>query len=317
MLESIGKATTKALTATSTLPNQNFAEPLTNVSVKSPTWLPSFFVVGPPRTGTSWIHEILRRHVNLPSAVKETRFFDTHFHRGLDWYEAYYQHASDRIRIGEIAPTYFASSAARERIAQLIPSAMIVCIFRHPVERLWSLYRLKSAYGMIHCNLENALVRDPELLESSKYASHLKAWQLAFGKQNVLATVYEDLCCGPQRFMDQLADFIGISRFSIADSDLRRVHQSDSLSYPRNYCRTRSATAVADWFKARRLGRLVTAFNGSPLRKYVIGGGPPFPEIPQGIVRHVCELLRPEVEELETLLNRDLSAWKSCDPIRS
>jgi hypothetical protein len=28
--------------------------------------LPSFFVVGPPRTGTSWLHEVLRWHAVLP-----------------------------------------------------------------------------------------------------------------------------------------------------------------------------------------------------------------------------------------------------------
>jgi len=96
--------------------------------------LPSFFVVGPPRTGSSWLHEVLSPHALLPSPSKETRFFDTHFNRGLKWYSDHYTKSAERQRMGEVAPTYFASAAARERIAQTAPEAKIVCVFRNPVD---------------------------------------------------------------------------------------------------------------------------------------------------------------------------------------
>jgi len=79
--------------------------------------LPSFFVIGPPRTGTSWLHNVLSQRAWLSSPTKETRFFDRHFHRGIDWYISHYRAADEGRRIGEIAPTYFASNEARERIA--------------------------------------------------------------------------------------------------------------------------------------------------------------------------------------------------------
>src|SRR5579862_2208043 len=85
--------------------------------------LPSFFIVGPPRTGTSWLHEILRRHAVLPFPTKETRFFDCHFHRGIEWYRAHYPRERATLPVGEIAPTYFASREARERMAQVVPGA--------------------------------------------------------------------------------------------------------------------------------------------------------------------------------------------------
>jgi hypothetical protein len=68
---------------------------------------------------------------------------------------------------------------------------------------------------------------------------------------------------------------------------------------------------MADWFKARRLDKLVATVRNSPLRKFFLGGGPPFAELPQEIALGLYELFRPEVEELESMLNRDLSAWKS------
>ena len=72
--------------------------------------LPSFFVIGPPRTGTTWLYEVLREHTVLPAPTKETRFFDTHFHRGLDWYAAHFPSSTGDRMVGEVAPTYFASS---------------------------------------------------------------------------------------------------------------------------------------------------------------------------------------------------------------
>jgi hypothetical protein len=272
--------------------------------------LPSFFIVGPPRTGTSWLHEILSSHTLLPSPSKETRFFDTHFHRGLKWYLAHYENSKGERRIGEVAPTYFASALARERMMRIVPDAKIVCVFRNPVARLVSLYRLKRAYGLIRWTLEQAIERDPELMESSCYASNLKQWQQSFGADNILAGIYDDLLENPQSFTDSVVDFIGVSRFQLKASQRRLVHHSKGMTYPRNYYGTRGAMMVADWMKARRLDRFVLAFKSSPLCKLVLGGGDPFPHLPADVSRRLYEMFRPEVEELEALLNRDLSSWK-------
>ena len=272
--------------------------------------LPSFFVVGPPRTGSSWLHEVLTPHTHLPSPSKETRFFDTHFHRGLKWYMAHYAKAGQSRRRGEVAPTYFASPAARERMAQTVPEAKIVCVFRSPVERIVSLYRLKRAYGLIPWGFTEAIEHDPELMASSKYATTLKLWQRSFGANNVMACIYDDLRASPQAFVDGVVDFIGVPRFALAEWQYGFVHDSEKMTDPRSYYRTRSATMVADWFKARRLDRVVSAFKRSRLRKLVLGGGPPFPKLPAEMLQRLNEKLQPEVEQLEEMLQRDLSAWK-------
>jgi hypothetical protein len=273
--------------------------------------LPSFFIVGPPRTGTSWLHSILTKQTVLPSPTKETRFFDTHFHRGIAWYRAHYPGSNHGLPVGEVAPTYFASPEARERIARIFPRTKAVCIFRNPIDRVFSLYRLKRAYGMISGSLEQAIARDPELMESSKYATHLAAWQLKLGKDRILPTLYDDLRNEPQRYIDTLADFIGVQRFALSEIQVSYVHSSAYMTHPRNYYWTRGATAMADWFKARRLGGVVAAVKSSPLLKLFLGGGPAFEELPPTVALKLYELFRPEVEKLEEMLNRDLSAWKS------
>ena len=272
--------------------------------------LPSFFIIGPPRTGTSWLHEILKEHTLLPKLSKETRFFDIHFHRGAEWYRAHFKNTHQERIVGEVAPTYFASSHARERIAKTVPGAKVVCIFRDPVDRILSLYRLKRAYGLIPWNFEQAIVRDPELTESSKYATNLKEWRRVLGADRVLPTVYDDMRDEPQSYIDAVVDFIGVPRFTLTPPQLKRIFASEGLTHPRSYFRTRGATMMADWCKARRLDRVVTTVKNSRLLKLFLGGGRPFADLSQDVALGLYEYFRPEVEELEVVLNRDFSQWK-------
>jgi len=272
--------------------------------------LPSFFIIGPPRTGTTWLHEILRHRAILPKGTKETRFFDIHFQRGLRWYQAHYPSPNGTQVVGEVAPTYFASRPACHRIQDVVPTAKVVCIFRNPVDRIVSLYRVKRAYGFIPWNFDEALRRDPELIESGRYATHLRAWQRAFGSDQILTTFYDDLRSDPQEFVNVLADFIGISRFTLPSHALKAIYTSESMTHPRSYYRTHRATVLADWLKARRLGRLVGLINSSPIRRLFLGGGARFAQPTQEISKSVYELFDNEIEQLETLVNRDLSAWK-------
>lgn len=273
--------------------------------------LPSFLVVGPPRTGTTWLHEVLNRHAHLPHPTKETRFFDRHYERGLAWYLDHFPGACDERPYGEVAPTYFASAAARSRIAQFLPEVKVVIIFRHPIERLVSLYRLKRAYGMLGWSLDQALERDPELIESSQYASHLSEWQRSFPRQQLSVRLYEELGDDPQAFVDGVVDFVGISRFRLHESQRAQVAATSHFTEPRSYLATRAATAMADWCKARRLDNMVASVRKSSLMRLFLGGGAPFPEIPPQTKRRIASLVVPEIERLEEMLGRDLSGWKT------
>ena len=272
--------------------------------------LPSFFVIGLPRTGTSWLYQILKERTVLPSLIKETRFFDAHFQRVIDWYSAHFESPNGNRCMGEIAPTYFASREAPRRIKELVPNAKIVCTFRHPVERILSLYRVRRAYGIIPWSFEEAILRDPELTETSKYATYLKSWQQEFGVDRVLPTLYDDLRDSPQDFVDKLADFIGVPRFRLSCDEMGSVPASEAMTHPCSYYCTRSATLLAEWLKVRHFGRLVTTIRSSPISKLLLEGGRAFAGLSSEAALTIQELFRSEVEELELLLERDLSAWK-------
>src|SRR5271156_1409540 len=107
-----------------------------------PARLPEFIHVGPPRTGTTWIHEALAGYVALP-AQKETLFFEYRYDLGLQWYSDFFKGARPDLPRGEIAPSYFANTIARGRIRRDIPNCKIICTLRDPATRLYSQYRFQ------------------------------------------------------------------------------------------------------------------------------------------------------------------------------
>lgn len=278
-------------------------------SSKPASQLPSFFVVGPPRTGTTWIHHVLQKHATLPAPTKETRFFDCHFHRGLNWYWRHFPVAHPERPTGEIAPTYFASGEAREAIALTNPQAKLVFVFREPVQRVISLYRVKRAYGMVRWSFEEALERDPELLATGMYATHLQRWRATFPPEQMLVSFYEELRQSPQEYFDRLLTFLEIPRSPLSAAELARVHSSEKMTRPRSFLMTRTATTLADWCKARNLDHLVASVRKSRLMKLCVGGGAPFTEIATSTLKMLNDLFRPEIEGLQEMTGRDLSAW--------
>ncbi len=213
--------------------------------------------------------------------------------------------------MGEIAPTYFASAEAREGIAQTVPGAKLIFVFRNPVHRIVSLYRVKRAYGLLRCGLEEALQLDSELVASARYATHLKLWQETFSTEQTLVTLHDDLCASPQGYMDRLFTFLDIPGGLLSDAELRHVHSSERMTQPRSFLVTRTATAIADWCKAHNLDNVVAGVRDSSLMRLFLSGGAPFPEVSYSARNRIKELFWPEVESLERMIGRDLSMWSS------
>ena len=140
--------------------------------------LPDFIGVGPGRTGTTWIHEVLKGRVNLPAGIKETDFFTTNYYKGIEWYAHHFRNADRARPTGEINP-YFGFPEAAERIATHIPGCKIICTFRNPVERIYSAYKLWRHYTLTKDPLEVFLVKVPQVIEVTRYATHLRRFPRA------------------------------------------------------------------------------------------------------------------------------------------
>lgn len=110
----------------------------------------SFLCIGAQKAGTTWLHEILRRHpdLSLPEK-KELHFWDWNRRKGLGWYSRQFpsvgggggnrSSSSSAVRKGEITPCYMALEDRHVReIAHLFPDLRVVFVARDLVDRAWS-----------------------------------------------------------------------------------------------------------------------------------------------------------------------------------
>jgi Sulfotransferase domain len=268
-----------------------------------------FLAVGPPRTGTSWLHENLSCAVNLPYKMKETRYFDEHFRLGFSWYASQFRSVPGRI-YAEIGPTYFYSDQARKRIFAQAPDARIVCSFREPAERLYSLYKLKRARAVHNYTFEAALDQDPEMAASAAYGTHYAEWLRLYGRDRVMPVFYDDLSSDPHAFLKAICDFVGVHTPASEQVTLRHVAAADKLDMPRHFRSAYLATNVIRWLLKHNARCAVEVASKARLRKLFFGPPRPFPKLDQEVVRRVRQRTFPEVEKLEQLTGRDLTAWK-------
>jgi hypothetical protein len=148
-------------------------------------------------------------------------------------------------------------------------------------------------------------------MESSRYALHLKAWRQTLGEDQVLTAVYDDLKTNAQEFIDRITNFVGAERIPLGPRHIRFVLTSETMTQPRNYYWTRGAAKLSEWSRARRLGTMVAAAKRLGVHKLFLGGGITFPEMSREEIGELYRLFRPEIEELEGILKRDLSGWKA------
>jgi hypothetical protein len=276
--------------------------------------LPSFLGVGPARSGTTWVHSVLEDYVALPR-IKETDFFTINYSLGLDWYLKHFPRRESGL-IGEIAPSYFDDPMAAPRIHEHIPQCKIICSLREPVGRIYSHYRLLRSLGWIsRKSFEEAIEshlrrsdRPRNLVGINHYASHLKRWLGHFGAANVLVVLYDDLERDPQDYINQITRFVGIPDIDLGKSltGSRRVNVAEAVPvHPhlagRSFRQKRS-------LEYRRMHR--TLWFLQPYFRFCARPGQPIPPLQASTARRLRDHFLPEVEAVEALIGRDLSAWK-------
>ena len=203
----------------------------------SPARVPDFFVVGHPKSGTTALYEMLRRHpqIFMPE-LKETRFFARELHpragpgdpspRTLEEYVALFAAAGSEQRAGEASPSYLRSRLAAQRIAELRADARIIAILREPVSFLHSLHmELMRDHAETESSLAKALALGPErraaearggapgLVYSDyvEYVEQLRRYHAVFPREQVLVLIYDDFRADNEATLRRVMSFLGVA----------------------------------------------------------------------------------------------------------
>jgi hypothetical protein len=271
--------------------------------------LPTVIAVGPPRTGTTWLYSVLRGHVGL-SSFKETDFFSTNYSNGLNWYRTLFTNPNSSLPNMEIAPNYFSSAEARDRIAHHIPTCRIICTVRDPVDRAYSHYRMLYHDGWVRYGFEETIASSSLILESSKYASHLLEWRARFGKENVFVAIYDDLVADPQDYLDRICDFIGISGINIEGSSKATQRVYHISHHPRSATIAGLARKLRHWMEMDNRLYGIRFLEKVGFWSYCFEGGRKFAPLAETTQKALRRQFKTDIDALEALIQRDLSLWK-------
>ena len=220
--------------------------------------LPNFVVIGCQRSGSSSLYEYLCRHSQiLPAARKEVHYFDLRYAEG-SWYyrsmfplrfsRAFSGHGkSGGCITGEATPYYLPHPLVAERLADLLPDAKLIVIFRNPVDRAFSQYSTMVASGQEQHSFEEAIDLesarvdrevDRMLVEPSyyswmhrrysylsrgHYAEQLNQWLEFFPRESFLFLQSERLFANANQTLARVCEFLGVPSFEIDRAERERA----------------------------------------------------------------------------------------------
>jgi hypothetical protein len=263
--------------------------------------LPNFCFIGPDKAGSTWLHEVLivQPDVYL-SPAKDLYFFDRYYDRGPDWYRRQFAAAGPEHRVvGEVCQDYLFHPEAARRIRDTLgPDVRLMVTAREPAARAFSSYLYMLKQGQQPGSFRAALDGRPELLDHGRYGTGLRRFLEVFDRPALHVAVFDDLVDDPQAFVDAVADWLGIGRFTLDPSQLAARLPA---SRARSTTVARAARGMADWAREHDRAGLVGAVKRSPLTQRVLYKQlEQRPTLSEEDAAYVRERLEPEIVEVES-----------------
>lgn len=194
----------------------------------------AFLVAGVQKGGTTALFDHLTAHPDLALPTeKELHFFDDE--AGVDWaapdygaYHARWPAGRTGLR-GEATPIYLYWPRSLERIARYNPGMRLILVFRDPVERAWSHWRMERARGAEDLPFDvcirdgRARVDDPSApghhrvhsyVERGFYGAQVARLFEFFPRQQVFFGTSRQLRADPSLFLRNVCEFLGVPRMA-------------------------------------------------------------------------------------------------------
>ncbi|HEY6549891.1 MAG TPA: sulfotransferase domain-containing protein, partial [Solirubrobacterales bacterium] len=248
---------------------------------------PSFLIIGAQKGATRWFRLNLGRHPEIFTAEEELSFFNTkQYQRGLEHYRRLFEGWNGEPVVGEATPGYMIwrhePEVVSERIHRDLPDVKLFAVLRDPVDRLYSAFIHHIKRGRIDPEediLERVRRVSPEddqlqLVAGGWYARSLEPYMRRFG-QRLTVVLNED-----------------------ARSDPRSVYVS-----------ALAELGVDDSFVPPELDQVVFSRTPPEHTRYWQEGRGRRPLSDEEQVA-LGEYFVADIDRLEQMLDRDLSAWK-------
>jgi len=289
--------------------------------------LPNFLCVGAQKSGTTTLFDLLKEHpeIYLPSC-KEVHFFDIekNYKKGIIWYEnTFFANWKGEKTIGEITPSYMYFDKVPERIRDMLGSDIkLIFMLRNPIDRAYSHYWMSFRRRYEKESFEKAIDLEPERLKKGEfeqfhfsyidrgfYAKQIKNYLKFFPKENMLFIIFEDFIKRMDKIFKEICHFLNVDP-EFTPSKLNIKSNPDSI--PRFKIVQDLIYSQNNYIK--NLGKLILPHK--TVRNYIIKkieswNLVPFtpPKMRELVREQLFKIFLSDIEELEKLINRDLSLW--------
>jgi hypothetical protein len=232
---------------------------------------PGFMLIGPQRTGTTWLSLNLERHPEiLFSSPKEIHYFnllsatDHPLYKSseLSWYLSFFKESPQkyirrnlktfkrykklfRLKIrGEGTASYAAMDVnIIKEIALLRPDLKIIIMIRHPIDRAWS-HAKKDLMKERKRSLTE--ISDQDFydffssfyqLSCGNYQAIIENWSSFLSKENIFIGLFEDISRSPNKFLLDVFKFLNIESGEVFISGLskKELNSTEGLEIPSKY----------------------------------------------------------------------------------
>jgi len=205
-----------------------------------------FIIIGAQRCGTTSLYNYLIGHPKISSALnKEVHFFDINYNKGIDWYWKQFPTVSEKVNsneksiTGESTPYYLFHPLIAKRIFKHLPRIKLIVLLRNPVDRAYSHFSHVVRAGNEPLSFDEAIKKEPERLKGLEekiyqyqysfnhhkfsylsrgiYADQLERYLQLFKKEQMLILKSEDFFASPQKVLNRVFSFLGISNSELSD----------------------------------------------------------------------------------------------------
>ncbi len=307
---------------------------------------PDFFIVGHPKSGTTALYEMLRRHpqIYMPD-LKEPWFFASERHSrphsavsstlpdSLEDYLSLFDGAKSGQLLGEASARYLWSRTAASGIAEVQPAARIIAIFREPASFLRSLHLqlvqqhqepekdLRRAISLEEARRQGRYVSRsasywPQVLlysEYVRYVEQLSRYQALFPSEQMLVLIYDDFRRDNEATVRRVLGFLDVDETHPIEATeanptvrIRSVHLNNRLRAIYTGVGPVSAAVKAGVKAVTTQQMRHKALQAAQRRVIYAKPEPPDDELMIELRRHY----KPEVVALSKYVGRDLvSLW--------
>jgi hypothetical protein len=298
--------------------------------------LPNFLVLGAAKAGTTSLYRYLRAHPDIYlSSIKEPRYFAFPETRPsfvgpgskrlqiiweIEKYRQLFAGRTSEPAAGEISPQYLYCECSPGAIRKLIPEAKLIAILRDPADRAYSHFCHSRRDGRESLpDFAAALAAEDKRIAAGwwfnfhyrncgYYARQLKRYLKLFPREQILILLYDDMISDCPGLLRRICAFLGIDESHRFDTT-ERHNVTKGIPHSVLFDRFLHSEGTA-----KHLIRAIVRPNVrlSMFRRLSSLNLTPKPAFERSVHEQLVSAFKPDILELEQLIERDLSAWLQC-----